>query len=83
MERKYYEVEFGHEPFSQETEDCDTYSICIIAEHSPSIEETTEFCKKDMEKLGYEVVRGITDITYEEAHNFFDMENEENFPVLK
>ena len=83
MARAYYEVEFSHTPLTPETENDDTYSICIIAEHSPSIEEATEFCKEDMKKMGYEFVRGITDITYEEAHNFFDMSNEVNLPVLK
>ena len=83
MERKYYEVEFGNRPFAPDTEDDDTYSICIIAEHLPSIKEATEFCKEDMEKCGYKFVRSVTDISYEEAHNFFDMENEDKFPVLQ
>lgn len=83
MERKYYEIELGHAPFTPETENDDTYSICIIAEHSPSIEEATKFCNEDMKKFGYEFVRGITDISYEEAHNFFDMSNEIDFPILK
>ena len=83
MNKKYYEVELAHTLLTPETENDDTYSICIIAEHYPSIEEATEFCKKDMKKLQYEFVRGITDITKEEAHSFFNMENEESFPILK
>ena len=83
MERKYYEVEFGHEEFDDSKDMADTYSICIIAEHHPSIEEAKEFCKDDMEKFGYEYVIGVTELDYDEAHNFFDMENEDKFPVLK
>ena len=83
MEKKYYEVEFAQKKFDTSREESDTYSICIIAEHYPSIEEVMEFCKDDMRNLGYSVVISVTPLDYEEAHKFFDMENEDNFPILK
>lgn len=83
MEKKYYEVEFAHEKFDTSREESDTYSVCIIAEHYPSIEEATEFCKDDMENLGYGIVISVTPLDCEEAHKFFDMENEDSFPILK
>ena len=41
------------------------------------------FCKEDMEKMGYKYVVAVREIDSYEAHNFFDMENEKNFPVFK
>ena len=83
MNKRYYEIELAHTQFTPETENDDTYSICIIAEHYPSIEEAIKFCKEDMKKLKYEFVRGITNISKEEAYSFFDMEDEKAFPILK
>ena len=86
MERKYYEVEFGKKSELEDNSFCgtpDRYSMCIIAEHLPTLEETKEFCKSDMEKWGYDTVCAVTEIDYDEAHNFFDMDNEDSFPVLK
>ena len=86
MERKYYEVEFAKK--SELYDDSfvgtpDRYSICIIAEHYPTEEEAEEFCKEDMKNFGYDVVTEVIEIDSDEAHNFFDMENETNFPILK
>lgn len=36
-----------------------------------------------MEKTGYKYVVGVTEIDAEEAHNFFDMEQEDKFPVFE
>ena len=83
MDRRYFEIEFAHELFDTSKDDADTYSICIIAEHHPSIEEAKEFCKEDMKRLGYDCVISVTEISHDEAHQFFDMENEANFPILK
>ena len=79
----YYEIEFSHEEFDDTKNIADSYSICIIANHHPSLEEAKEFCKSDMEKFGYEHVISVTTLNYEEAHKFFDMENENEFPILK
>lgn len=78
MERKYYEVEFGNWKDMS-----DTYSICIIGTRLPMLKEAEEFCRKDMESLGYEYVNLVGEISAEEAHRFFDMENEDDFPVFK
>ena len=49
--KKYYEIEFG-----TSKDLSDSYSICIIGERKPSIEEAQEFCKTDLRLLGYEHV---------------------------
>ena len=78
MERKYYEIEFGnHKDLS------DLYSICIIGTQKPTLKETTDFCKKDMKNMGYDYVNDVLEITEEEAYRFFDMENEDNFPIFQ
>ncbi|GEM_PF-1245010 len=90
METRYFEIEFGHEEkANQEHFDkypdtpCDTYSICIIGIREPSIKEAEEFCKEDMQELGYECVCSVIEIDDYEAHNYFAMENEDSFPVFK
>lgn len=81
--KHYYEVELGKESFNENKENEDNTSICIIAEHWPSIEEASIFCKKDMETLGYKYVIGITKLDKDEAKRFFDLSNEESWPILK
>lgn len=85
MLKRYFEIEFSNDnTLDRGTEGCDDdYSICIIGYDSPSIEEATKFCKSDMEKLNYKYVVSVTEITKDEAYNFFDMENENNFPIFK
>ena len=86
MKRKYYEVEFGKEKELNNNSFCgtpDRYSICIVAEHPPTLEEAKEFCKADMEEMGYDTVCAVIEIDYDEAHEFFDMKNEDSFPVLR
>lgn len=84
MENKYFEIEFSNDnTIDRSTEGCDEdYSICIIGNECPSIKEAEDFCKKDMDKMGYKYVVSITEISKEEAHTFFDMEKEDNFPVF-
>ena len=36
----------------------------------------------DLEKMGYDHVTEVLEIDYEEAHKFFDMERENDFPVF-
>ena len=87
MERKYYEIEFDNDVRCRDFADSDEiigdYSICIIGERKPTYEEAEAFCKEDMEKMGYKYVVAVREIDSDEAHNFFDMENEKNFPVFK
>ena len=43
-----------------------------------------EFHKEnDMKNLGYSKIDTIIETTLEEARNFYDMETEENFPILQ
>lgn len=80
----YYEIEFDHEPRAREWSDesIGDYSICIIGKRKPTIKEAEEFCKKDMEQMGYEYVVAVREIDSNEAHMFFDMTQEEKFPVF-
>lgn len=83
---RYFEIEFDNEPRGAEWDENCTgdYSICILAERRPSREEAAEFCKSDMEKMNYRYVVGVTEISKEEANNFFDMEDaEKRYPVFK
>lgn len=83
---KYFEIEFANEPRNQEGYDGDTigdYSICILAEREPSIQEAAEFCKEDMNKMGYKYVVNVLEIEQTEARTFFDMEREKDFPVFR
>lgn len=72
---KYYEVLFK-----------DSYGICIKSEvENPTKEQVAEFLKVDMEKFNYKLkdIESIDEITLDEANNFYDMDNEKDFPVLK
>ncbi len=83
---RYFEIEFDNEPRNQdglEKETIGEYSICILGEREPSIEEATQFCKEDMEKMGYKYVVNVLEIEQIEARTFFDMEREKEFPVFK
>ena len=77
MEKHYYEVEFGNWKNLE-----DLYSICIVGIRKPTLKEAEEFCKKDMVSMGYEYVNDVEEISGEEAHKFFDMENENDYPVF-
>lgn len=72
---KYYEVLFA-----------DSYGICIKSEiENPTRERVAKFLKSDMEKFHYKLldIVSIDEISLEESKNFYDMENEKNFPVLR
>ena len=84
---RYFEIEFANETRNAENYDGCTvgdYSICIQAEREPSLEEATEFCKKDMAQMGYKYVVNVLEIDKEEASTFFDMDNAETrYPIFK
>lgn len=83
---RYFEIEFDNEPRNNdgvETDCVGDYSICILGEREPSIQEAMEFCKKDMEKMGYKYVINVLEIPQEEARTFFDMEKEKEFPIFR
>lgn len=72
---KYHEVLFT-----------DSYGICIKSEiENPTKEQVSNFLKEDMEKFHYKTddIDSINEIPLEEARSFYDMENEEDFPVLR
>ena len=82
---RYFEIEFDNEPRNQDGTDgdvCGEYSICILGESEPTIEEAAEFCKSDMEQTGYQYVVNVREVDEHEAHTFFDMEKEDDFPVF-
>ncbi len=74
---KYYEVEFG-----KRTDETDVFSMCIVGIRKPTIEEAEKFLAEDLEMMGYDHVTEVLEIDYEEAHKFFDMERENDFPVF-
>lgn len=83
---RYFEIEFDNEPRNQDNADGDVvgdYSICIIGERMPSIQEATEFCAEDMKRMGYGYVVNVIEISREEARTFFDMENKGEFPIFR
>lgn len=83
---RYFEIEFDNEPHNQEDWNGDIigdYSICILGEREPSIQEATEFCALDMKMMGYKYVVNVLEIDQEEARMFFDMERENEFPVFR
>lgn len=82
---KYYEVEFDHDIRSREhgNETIGFYSICIRAMREPSYEEAEEFCKNDMMAMEMEHVVAIREIDDYEAHQFFDMDEEERYPIFR
>lgn len=72
---RYYEILFT-----------DSYGICIKSEvENPTKEQVGKFLEKDMEKLNYksEDIESISEISIDEAWNFYDMEDEKNFLALK
>lgn len=83
---RYFEIEFDNEPRNQNGFEGDVigdYSICILGEREPTIEEATKFCEMDMNKMGYKYVINVLEIPQEEARTFFDMEKEEEFPIFR
>lgn len=83
---RYFEIEFDNEDRGADWDENCTgdYSICIQGKRKPSRKEAAEFCKSDMERMGYKYVVGVTEIDKEEAETFFDMENAESrFPVFE
>lgn len=71
MDNNYYEVVFS-----------DGYSICILGERQPTVEEANIFCKEDCENMKV-TVTNVIEIDSYEAHTFFDMDDEANFPIFQ
>lgn len=60
----------------------DEYSLCILGIRKPTYVEAKEFCKSDLENFQYDYISDIREITKEEAYDFFDMDDEEKFPIF-
>lgn len=75
---KYFEIDME----SSKNPENGTYSVCIKGIRKPTVDEVKQFCKADMENFGCDTVTGIYETTLDEARNFYDMENEMNFPVF-
>jgi len=87
---KYYEVMFDTVPRNEEDLDGDVvgeYSICIRGRRRPSLKEATEFCKEDMnimsKSYGDLFVVNVAEIDKEDAYTFFDMDNEDKYPIFE
>lgn len=76
---RYFEAEFAKGTPDDYTSD---YSICIVGRRTPTAEEASEFCQEDLKRMKYDFVSNVTEINQEEAHRFFDMEQENTFPVF-
>lgn len=86
IDMRYFEIEFDNDPRNQEGHVSDMvgeYSICILGDDKPTIQEAAEFCKADMKRTGYKYVVNVLEIDREEAHKFFEMERENEFPVFR
>lgn len=91
LEIKFYELNCGEKAKEGNKYDCEVsrglvdteYSIAIKADHFPTFEEAEEFIKEDLKRFGYDGIYGITPITEEEVHQFFDDSNIDNWPILK
>ncbi len=89
-EIKFYELNCGEKAEAGKEYGCEVcrglvdteYSIAIKADHYPTFEEAEEFIKEDLKRLGYDGVYGITLLTEDEVHSFFDDSNIDNWKVL-
>lgn len=82
---RYFEIEFAKKEQIEDNNFIgtpDRMFMCILSKFYPSFEEVKHFCKKDMEEFNYDYICDIKEVSFEEAHEFYDMRNEENFPIL-
>ena len=80
---RYFAIEFDKEPRNQDNLEGDTvgeYSICILGEREPSIQEAAEICSEDMKIMGCKYVVNVSEIEQEEARHFFAWKE---LPVFK
>ncbi len=89
-EIKFYELHCGDKAKEGQEYDCETcrglvdaeHSIAIKADHYPTFEEAEEFIKDYLKKFEYDGVYGITPLTEDEVHSFFDDGNIDSWKVL-
>lgn len=82
---KYYEIEFAdvNDESDLDPDADDSQFICILGKRKPSIKEAEEFCAEDMKLLGSNTIVNISELTPEEAHAFYDMSNEDSYPIFE
>ena len=83
MKRKYYEVEISKHDCRAKNGKRNETSMCIVGIREPSIKEAEKFLVDDIIRV-YKCtnVDKVREISKEEAYSFFDMDNENNFPVF-
>ncbi len=74
---KYFVLEFLINEDSGETS-----AMCVLGYRKPTLEEAEKFWKEDCSKYPDEKLNAIYEITSEQAHDEFDMENEASFPIF-
>lgn len=86
MTKRYFEIEMSNDNTidrSVEGHESDC-CICIVANREPrNFEEVGKFCKSDIERYGLKYVVSITELTKKEAYEFYNMENENSFPIFQ
>ena len=89
---KYYEIVFGNRAADEGmiADGLDVSlvenhpdSICILAIGKPTIKQAERFCAADMKLNGWDYVFSVTEISAQEAHDCFDMGNEDKCPVFR
>lgn len=68
---RYFEVDFENE-----------FSMCIKGNRRPAKKDATLFLKNDIESLHLGKIIKITEIDYDYAHNGYEMEEEDRYPVF-
>ena len=81
---RYFELELGHKADKGfRSGDYESpYSMVIKATHYPDFDEVEEYFSDDLERVGYDGVHSITEITEEEVYKYFDTDNIDNWKVL-
>jgi hypothetical protein len=54
-----------------------------LAIGKPTIKQAERFCATDMKLHGWDYVFSVTEISAQEAHDCFDMGNEDKCPVFR
>lgn len=77
---QYFRVELSAVIGNEKVKTTYRDEICIRGFREPTIEEATEFCKEDI--VAPQKIFRISKISYLTAHNEFNMEDEDKFPIF-
>ena len=75
---KYYEIEVC----DSRSPGLGSYSFCIKGVRQPTKEEAAAFLAGDLEQYGCDNVLYVGEISSEEAHDAYDMNREDTFPIF-